>query len=133
MKRLLFLFLIILCLASCKNDTKPPFETVERAKAMAMINHYLDSTVDHSLVAIIKFVKIDKTVLDKLMTKDVQSLKFITAAYLDTHKVTVLIQQKIMKGGTPTYIYYDISSGEMKETRSGTCPLPPDCTSSIED
>ena len=133
MKRLFYFILLLFLITSCHKDEKPPFKTIERAKALAMINHYLDSTVDHSLVSIIKFVKVDRSVLDKLLYKDVKSLKFLTAAYLDTHKITVLIQQKVDSSGSFIYHYYDISSTEFKNAESGTCPLPQDCTSSIED
>jgi transcriptional regulator NrdR family protein len=139
MKGFSFSILIIIFFSSCNDQGrtagKVPFDTVPKAVAFNMVRHYLDTAhVSHSLDSIIKFIKVGKDTLDALLTKDVVSLKFITAADLNTNFITVLIQQKLKKGNDSSYVYYDMRSPSPKKVTNfdGICPLPNDCANSIE-
>ena len=143
---------ILIVITNCKGETGDgegisvmdfnPKDSMSRDAALAMIGHYLDSTVDHGLDAIIKQIYLNsKDVKEMVKSNTVKRVKLLTAAYLPTHpdpakqnQVTVIVQIKRVTGSDSTYRYYDILS----VTKSFApikplCPPPPDCIGTIED
>ncbi len=149
MRKLLFVMLIssiIVGTSSCEGEYGPssssfdPTDTIPRATALAMINHYLDAEVDHTLPAIVKQIYMDaKDIKKMLKNKHIARIKYLTAAYLASdapakqNKVTIIIQLKEVKKDVTTYYYYDIPSVSKVVSAKTICPPPNDCTPSIED
>ena len=119
-----------------------PKDSMPRATALAMISHYLDSTVDHSHDAIIKQIYLQsKDVKQMVVSNTVKRVKLLTAAYLSTdpdpakqNMVTVIVQIKRVTGSDTTYRYYDIHvvTKSIAPTKP-ICPPPNDCIATIED
>ena len=143
---------VLIVITNCKEETGDgeglsvmdfnPQDSMSRDTALMMISHYLDSTVDHSLDAVIKQIYLNsKDVKEMVISNTVKRIKLLTAAYLPTHpdpakqnQVTVIVQIKRVTGSDSTYRYYDIHS----VTKSFApiqpfCPPPNDCIASIED
>jgi len=119
-----------------------PKDSMSRTTALAMITHYLDSTVDHSLDAIIKQIYLQsKDVKQMVKSNTVKRVKLLAAAYLPTdpdpaqqNKVTVIVQIKRVTGSDSTYRYYDIHVVTKSFAPSSPlCPPPNDCAATIED
>jgi hypothetical protein len=156
MKKLLFAMLLsttLIVLTNCKEagdggdegisamDFNPK-DSMPRTTALAMISHYLDSTVDHSQDAIIKQIYLQsKDVKQMVISNTVKRVKLLTAAYLPTdpdsakqNKVTVIVQIKRVTGSDSTYRYYDIHMVTKAIAPSKPiCPPPNDCSATIED
>ena len=119
-----------------------PTDSMSRDTALMMIGHYLDSTVDHSLDAIIKQIYLQsKDVKQMVISNTVKRIKLLAAAYLPTdpdstkqNQVTIIVQIKRVTGSDSTYRYYDIHSVTKSFAPSQPfCPPPNDCIASIED
>lgn len=151
-KAIILLSIFSIAFFACKNPLKPSSEaepsnfnaadSIPRAMAFDMINHYLDSVVDHSLDAIIKQTSLFNSDLYEIFKiKHITKIKVLAAAYLDTdanvarrNTVTELIQLK--QGYHSTYYYYDIKSLEATTKTPGgdrLCPPPPGCSPNIEN
>lgn len=135
MKKTLLILTGILLLLAC-NDTKPPSvqaptppeslanDTIPRSLALAMIQHYPDSNVNHSMDHIIKWTKLEGGSLSRLRNAAVLDSKIILAAYLDSNPDSSLRNQPVMimqvkyTGHSIDYNYYILSA---------VCPPPPDC------
>lgn len=106
-------------------------DSIPRAKALSMIqhyrNHYLDSTlIGHSNMDT-AIITLNNSDLDEIFKLDnMTRIRFISAAYLPSdpdsslhNKVTVLMQ--LRQGYTSTYSYYD------SKLLGYICPPPPGC------
>ena len=147
MKKTILIYLILIpALIACKKDPWKPdasqavpstfnaVDTIANPTALAMVAHYLDSTVDHSLDSIIKQVSLynsDLYAISKLSTKQkpITRIRLLAAAYLDTdpivarrNHVTVLVQLKF--GYNSSYTYYDIQTFGTDRL----CPPPLGCS-----
>lgn len=113
------------------------FESVDRAQALEMIDHYYDDTVIKNDTTIITRISLNRNELNCLLEdKKVVGIKLIVAAFLESHPnpairhdPTVLIQTKKQDGETITYKYYQMKSATMKvkPDDSEYCPPPPAC------
>ena len=117
-------------------------DSLTRAVALAMISHYPDSAVDHSLDAIIKQIYLDsKDVKEMVKSATVKRIKLLTAAYSATdpdpskqNSVTIIIQLKRVTGSDSSYRYYDIRTvAKSFAAITPLCPPPNDCFATIED
>jgi len=156
MKKLLFAMLLsttLIVLTNCKDAGDGGGEGVSamdfnhkdsmpRTVALSMISHYLDSTVDHSLDAIIKQIYLNsKDVKEMVKSANVKRVKLLTAAYLATdpdpakqNMPTIIVQLKRVTGSDSTYRYYDIRVvAKSFAAIAPLCPPPNDCAASIED
>lgn len=138
MKKGFFILAGILLLLSCNEKgktvtiAKAGFDTLPRAKALQMMEHYLDSNVNHDLDHIIKWFRVDSSVLALQRSTGITAAKYITAAYLDSepdstlrNRPVILMQVKSKDDGG--YVYYLLPPP--------VCPPPPDCytTPAVEE
>ena len=107
-------------------------DSIPRTLALAMINHYRDTNVNHAFNHIIKNFELTDAIVRKMNSNKVVASKFFTAAYLDSNpdtnlrnKPTIILQLKV-ETNSYSFYYYNINSG--------ICPPPTDCysLSSIE-
>ena len=137
MKKVLTVLAVIILIAcnDTPNDNKQvtpqqeaalATDTIPRAEALAMINHYNDLNVNHDLNHIVKSISLDSLLIQKMQHSKVHGVKFITAAYLDTdpdsslrNKPTILLQLKVV---TNSYSYFYFKLGD-----EFVCPPPTDC------
>lgn len=148
MRKLLFVMMsviIILAISNCNGGGAEsgydPNDTIPRATALAMYSHYMDPGVDKSDSAIIRQIYPPVASLKHVLkTNHLKGIKFMIGAYLDTDPVIarrnqpmVMMQLKIQKGGTTTYLYYDLNSLTTKlAPLPPYCPPPPGCVTPEE-
>ena len=130
-KTILISAIVSFTLFACKNPLKPDAsqatssnftvgDTISAVTAQAMVAHYVDSIVNHTLDSIIKQVSLHNSDLYEIFkTSDkanpITRIRLLAAAYLDTDPIvarrnlkTVLVQ--IKRGYSSSYSYYDIQS-----------------------
>lgn len=102
-------------------------DSIPRTLALAMINHYQDTSVNHEFSDIIKNFELTDAIVKKMNSNKVVASKFFTAAYLDSdpdtnrrNKPTIILQLKV-ETNSYSFYYYNIGSG--------ICPPPTDCFS----
>lgn len=147
MKKLLFIMLaatFIVALSNCNGDDAGSGfdlkDSISRTTAMAMYHHYMDSNVNRDDTALIRQIFPPVASLKKVLkTNHLVGIKYLIGAYLDTdpvvarrNKPMVMMQLKIDKGGTITYVYYDLKSLVKKvggdDDEDPYCPPPPACS-----
>jgi hypothetical protein len=112
-----------------------PNDTIPKTRALAMYAHYMDSNVNRDDSALIRQIYLPGKDLKKILkVNNTTRVKLLIAAYLNDdsvvarrNKPTVLVQVKKEKGGTITYLYYEITSVTKDFAAKTFCPPPYGC------
>ena len=143
MRKFFFILLastFVLALSNCnKNGSGSNVfnanDTIPRATALAMYDHYMDSNVNKDDSAIIRQIYPSVASMKQVLkTHNLVGIDFLVAAYLDSDPIVarrnepmILLQLKTKKGSDPAvYVYYDLNTvSATAAPEKPYCPPPP--------